>query len=105
MIGPNGPDDPDSCYFQAVVTNNSARAITDVEVDFGGLTATQSQATRVPDHRIVDVPAGIGPRQTYAFASENSYLERLEEIVVTAVFTDDSGVAWRLTENNFLTET
>lgn len=104
MIGPDGPDGPDSCYFQAVVTNNSDRAITDVEIDFGDLAAAQPQATRVPDHRIVDVPAGIGPRQAYAFASESSYLEHLEEVVVTAVFTDSSGVTWRLTEDSFLTE-
>lgn len=56
------------------------------------------------DRRIVDVPAGIGPRQAYVFASESSYLDRLEDVAVTAVFTDDSGVTWRLTEDNFLTE-
>jgi type 1 fimbria pilin len=86
------------------VSNGSDRPITDVDVDFGDLTADQVRATRVPDHRIVDVPCGIGPSQAYQFTSENSSMERVEEIAVTSVFTDASGVSWRLTEDNFLSE-
>jgi hypothetical protein len=90
VIGPEGPEDPDGYFFQVVVTNNSDRAITGVEADFGDLTAPQSPATRVTDRRIVDVPAGIGQCHAYVFASESSYLDRLEDVAVTAVFTDDS---------------
>jgi hypothetical protein len=103
VIGPDGPD-AGGCYLQAVVSNGSDRPITDVDVEFGDLTADQVQATRVPDHRIVDVPCGIGPRQAYQFASKGSSMDHVEEIDVISVFTDASGVAWRLTEDNFLSE-
>ncbi|MFC8661268.1 hypothetical protein [Streptomyces sp. NPDC057199] len=104
VIGPDGPDAADGCYLQAVVSNSSDRPITDVDVEFGDLTADQVQATRVPDHQIVDAPCGIGPRQAYQFASKDSSMDRLEEIAVTTVSTDASGVTWRLTDDNFLSE-
>lgn len=104
VIGPDGPDAADGCYLQAVVHNGSDRPITDVDVAFGDLTAEQGQAPRVPDHRIVDVPCGMGPRQAYQFTSEASSMDRVEEIAVTTVFTDASGGTWRLADDNFLTE-
>ncbi|WEH12268.1 hypothetical protein [Streptomyces sp. VNUA24] len=86
------------------MSNSSDRPITDVDVEFGDLTADQVQATRVTDHRIVDAPCGIGPRQAYQFASKDSLMDRVGEIAVTTVFTDASGVTWRLTDENFLLE-
>ncbi|MFI8220001.1 hypothetical protein [Streptomyces sp. NPDC085932] len=57
----------------------------------------------MPDHRTVHAPCGLGPRQPYQFASNDSSMDRVEKIAVTAVFTDATGVTW-LTDDNFLSE-